>query len=199
MGEPEDRRDLGLYFWVLFSVLGRLFCGELACSLFQVSTCLCRSCSGCRALGATLSPLESSPCCRTPAAPTRMSWHGWRCVIFIHSCQSVHLSWTCTVCVDSTHADGAVGMVKTRYDNTWSIPNQNYKKLILIHLSPTHKGGSVGRASDSRSKHPRFKPRLCQGMMVRSTRTICDCFSESKMLCWLAVCVPNPQVYNTHA
>ena len=54
-------------------------------------------------------------------------------------------------------------------------------------------GGSVGRALNSRSKYPGFKPGP-----VRSTRKMCERFSESKMLCWLAVGVPNPRVY-THS
>ena len=30
---------------------------------------------------------------------------------------------------------------------------------------------------------------------IRSTRKICESFSESKVLCWLAIGVPNPRVY----
>ena len=49
-------------------------------------------------------------------------------------------------------------------------------------------GGSVGRASDWRSKDPMFEPRQ------EHKKTMAIVFSESKMLCWLAVRVPNPRI-----
>ena len=49
----------------------------------------------------------------------------------------------------------------------------------------------VGRASDSDPKDEGSNP-------VRSTRDIWECFRVQKMLCWLAVGVPNPRVH-THA
>ena len=53
-------------------------------------------------------------------------------------------------------------------------------------------GGLIGRVSDSRYKNPGFKPQAPSGAQETFVS-----FSESKMLCWLAVGVPNPHVY-TH-
>ena len=67
-------------------------------------------------------------------------------------------------------------------------------KEIILKVKTGSRGTSVGRASDLRSKDRRFEPCVC----VRSTRKICESFSQSKALCWFAVGVPNPHVY-THA
>ena len=55
------------------------------------------------------------------------------------------------------------------------------------------RGGSIGWASDSRSKHPRFEP--CH----EYKKHLWEFFpSPNLRLCWLAVGVPKPHVY-THA
>ena len=54
--------------------------------------------------------------------------------------------------------------------------------------NPQWRGGSIGRASNSRSKGPRFD-------FHQEHKKNLWLFTESKMLCWLAVGVPNPHVY----
>ena len=54
------------------------------------------------------------------------------------------------------------------------------------------RGRSIGRVSDSRSKGPRFESR-------QKHKEYLWFFSESKMLCWLALGVPNLRVHtHTH-
>ena len=74
-----------------------------------------------------------------------------------------------------------------------NLPSGTLWKCIAPHLLHIlgWGGGSSSRALDSDPKTQGSNP-------IRKTRTICESFFESKLLCWLAVGVPNPCVY-THA
>ena len=86
-------------------------------------------------------------------------------------------------------ACSAVRWIRSEWDNCMS-PGRRMGHSSAA-LSAGVMGGSIGRASDSRSKGPRFESRQEHKKKIVS-------FSESRILCWLAVGVPNPRVV-THA
>ena len=73
-----------------------------------------------------------------------------------------------------------------------------YHRILsdALPVLPPHWGDGVAQLVERRTQDK--KTGGSNPTCVRSTRKICESFSESKMLCWLAVGVPNPCVY-THA